>query len=226
VIKALIFDFDGLILDTEGPCYQSWLELYNSYGHRLPFDLWVGIIGTSGDTFDQKVELERRLGRKLNWEQIEPKRLSRELELIEVQSILPGVERYLEDARRLGLNVGLASSSSCKWVEGHLINRGLIGYFDCIRASDDVGQVKPAPDLYLAVLGALGLRAGEAIVLEDSPHGVHAAKRAGLFTVAVPNAITRRLDLEGADLRLESLTDLPLEELLVIAGRGDSSQSS
>jgi beta-phosphoglucomutase-like phosphatase (HAD superfamily) len=114
----------------------------------------------------------------------------------------------------LGLKVGLASSSSCSWVNGHLERLGLRNYFDILRASDDVQCTKPDPDLYLAALGALGVRVDQAFAIEDSPNGALAAKRAGLFCVAVPNELTRRLSLDHADLRLESLTDMPFERLV------------
>jgi HAD superfamily hydrolase (TIGR01509 family) len=146
--------------------------------------------------------------------------LQRETSLILEQPVLPGVLDYLEGARRLGLRVGLASSSSCEWVLGHLSRLGLLNYFHEIRASEDVKRTKPDPALYLQVLHGLGVPAEQGVALEDSPNGILAAKRAGLFCVAVPNALTRRLPLDHADLRLESLADLPLESLLVeVEGR-------
>jgi HAD superfamily hydrolase (TIGR01509 family) len=214
MIHALIFDFDGLILDTEQPVYQSWSELYESYGFPLPFSTWAAIIGTSYGTFDPRRELERLLGKRLDWESTDPKRRAREFELIEKQPVLPGVEAYLKDAKRLGLKTGLASSSSCKWVTGHLTRRGLVGYFDVIRARDDVQRTKPDPELYCTVLAELGVRGEEAIALEDSPNGIRAAKRAGMWCVAVPNPLTRQLGLEEADLRLDSLAEVGLEELI------------
>ena len=89
-------------------------------------------------------------------------------------------------------------------------------HFDAIKTSADVERVKPDPALYLAALDALGLDATEAIALEDSPNGIAAAKAAGLFCVAIPNAMTHDLDVSAADLRLASLADLPLAELLHI----------
>jgi len=214
MIRALIFDFDGLILDTESAVYRSWQELYQAYGGHLDFSFWANIVGTvsnEGDYFDA---LEAQIGRPLERQSLGLKRYQRELELIASQPLQPGVEKYLQDARRLGLKIGLASSSTCAWVMGHLTQRGLIHYFDCLRARDDVHRVKPDPELYLSVLAGLGVQAEEAIALEDSPIGVTAAKAAGLFCVAVPNELTRRLSLEHADLRLNSLADLSLEALL------------
>jgi HAD superfamily hydrolase (TIGR01509 family) len=124
------------------------------------------------------------------------------------------VLQYIADAKRLGLKLAVASSSDRAWVERHLERLGLLKEFDCIKCAEDVEQVKPNPDLYLAVLDELGLRALEAIALEDSPKGITSAKAAGVFCVAVPNALTRQLATDHADLRLDSLAEVPLEALI------------
>jgi HAD superfamily hydrolase (TIGR01509 family) len=214
MIRALVFDFDGLILETEEPIFRSWQELFAEYGFALPFEQWATIIGTAQGAFDPYRELERLTGQGIDWDKIEPVRRSRELALIDLQPVLAGVEQYLQDARRLGLKVGLASSSTCQWVEGHLKQRGLLAYFDALRASDDVHNTKPDPELYLAVLAELGVPAAHAVALEDSPNGIRAAKAAGMRCVAVPNVLTRRLSLQEADLRMESLAEMSLEKLL------------
>lgn len=214
MIRALVFDFDGLILETEGPVYRSWLELYQSYGFPLPFSTWATLIGTSHGPFDPYLELERLVGRELDWEVLTPSRRAREFELIETQPVLPGVKQCLRDARRLGLKVGLASSSSCGWVSGHLKRLGLLGYFDILRARDDVQHTKPDPELYLSVLAEMGISGREAIALEDSPNGIRAAKDAGMFCVAVPNPLTSQLSMEEADLCVSSLAEMSLEEMI------------
>jgi HAD superfamily hydrolase (TIGR01509 family) len=214
VIRALIFDFDGLILETEHPSYKSWEEVYQSFGLTLPFSTWATIIGTTQGEFDPLLELQRQVKGNVDWEAVESARQASERALLETQSVLPGVEQYLQDARRLGLYLGLASSSSSDWVVGHLTRLGLVGYFDCICASDDVQHTKPDPELYQAVLLRLNVSAGEAIALEDSPIGIQAAKQAGLFCVVVPNPLTSQLSLSLADLRLDSLAEMPLEQLL------------
>ena len=214
MIRALIFDFDGLILETEEPIFLTWQELYASFGFTLRFEQWASIIGTTRGGFDPPAELERLTGRHLDWEVLEARRQQRELALIARQPILPGVEQALQDARRLGLKIGLASSSSCRWVDGHLRQRGLRGFFDVVRAADDVRLTKPDPELYLAVLSELGVLAEQAVAFEDSPNGIRAAKAAGMRCVAVPNRLTGQLSLAEADLRLDSLADLPLEALL------------
>jgi HAD superfamily hydrolase (TIGR01509 family) len=217
MIKALIFDFDGLILETETPIFISWNELYQSYGCQLPLDSWVTLIGGSDHPFDPYAELERQIGHPLDKAAIEPVRRKREMALVDAQKMLPGVMQYLNEAKQLGLKIGLASSSSHWWVNGHLNRLGIVHYFDCVRTRDDVTQVKPFPDLYQNVLEAIDVRANEGIALEDSPNGIQAAKDAGLFCVAVPNQMTHRLHLERADLTLNSLLDLPLSEVITRA---------
>jgi HAD superfamily hydrolase (TIGR01509 family) len=112
------------------------------------------------------------------------------------------------------MRLAVASSSPRSWVGGHLERLGIIDHFDHLRCADDVRQVKPDPELYLAALAALGVAAHEAIALEDSPNGVLAAKRAGLFCVAVPNSLTRQMPLDHADRLVDSLADLPLQDLV------------
>jgi HAD superfamily hydrolase (TIGR01509 family) len=221
MIRAIIFDFDGLILDTEVPEFQTWQEIYQTYGCELPLEVWAMAIGTSADVFDPYAHLEGLLGRLVEREEIRLKRRQRYTELLNAQSILPGVQAYIADAKRLGLRLGVASSSSRDWVVGHLTQLGLSPYFDCVKCADDVQRVKPDPALYQSVLDTLALPAERAIALEDSPNGIAAAKRAGLLCVAVPNSLTRQLSLAHADLQLDSLADLPLERLLAaLQGRG------
>jgi len=214
VIRGLIFDFDGLILDTELPIFRAWEEICLEHGCPLPLEVWASCIGTSRE-FDVLGYLEARLGRKVDRGALLERHRRREIELISQESLRPGVKDYLIRAERLGLKLGLASSSSREWVIGHLGRLGLGGEFDSIKCADDVDRAKPEPDLYRAVLEELGLLPGEAIALEDSPNGIFAARRAGLFCVAVPNPLTKRLSLDGADMRLESLETLPLERLLL-----------
>ena len=216
MIRAIVFDFDGLILDTELPELQSWQEIYQAHGCTLPFAMWAMGIGTAG-AFDPYAYLEEQLGRTVDRETVRAQQRQRCDALIATQAVLPGVRDYLAEAGRLGLHLGVASSSSRAWVSGHLTRLELSQHFLCIKCRDDVSRPKPDPALYQAALEALAVQPQEAIALEDSPNGILAAKRAGLFCVAVPNPLTRQLSLAQADLQVSSLADLPLPKLLAAA---------
>src|SRR5487761_147081 len=213
MIRAIVFDFDGLILDTEEPVYRSWLEVYEAHGEQLPFERWVQIVGSTTAGFHPQHHLEERLGRSLPKEVLD-RRIGRRTEMILAPEGMPGVLRHIEEAKGMGFKLGVASSSTREWVKGHLARLGILESFDCMRCRDDVANAKPEPDLYLAVLECLGVRASEAIAIEDSPNGVLAAKRARMRCVAIPNSITERLDLSQADVLLDSLADVTLPELL------------
>ena len=215
MIRGLVFDFDGLILDTELPDFESWQEMFVEHGASLPLAAWTPLIGTASG-FDLYDYLEQQAGRTIDRADVQERRRQRYHERVIAQVILPGVEACIREAKTRGLQVGLASASSPDWVLGHLARLGLHVHFDTVKTSADVARVKPDPALYRAALDALGLDAAEAIALEDSPNGIAAAKAAGLFCVAIPNAMTRDLDLSAADLRLTSLADLPLAQLLHI----------
>ncbi|HEX2890261.1 HAD family hydrolase [Vineibacter terrae] len=213
-ISALIFDFDGTILDTETPEFESWSEVFTAHGTTLSLDWWSGCIGTAGLAFDPYAHLERSIGRTVDREAIRAGRRPRHLALIECQQPRPGVLQWITAARAAGLSLGVASTSSRDWVHDHLDRLALRTSFSHTACGDEVDRVKPAPDLYQLALQRLQKGPDQAIAIEDSPNGIAAAKAAGLFCIAVPNPLTEPLDLSAADLRLTSLAELPLAEVL------------
>jgi HAD superfamily hydrolase (TIGR01509 family) len=214
MIEALIFDFDGLIIDTETPDYLSWKAVYEAYGCELPLLIWQDNIG-SVNFFNPYIYLEELVGRPLDRTVVHAQRKQLDRELLAQQTILPGVENYLAEARQMGLKIGLASSSPHDWVDGYLEQLGLTRWFDVVRCRDDVEErSKPDPAVYLAALAALEIDALSALALEDSPHGALAATRAGLRCVIIPNQMTRALPFGPVDHRLDSLADMPLAQLL------------
>jgi HAD superfamily hydrolase (TIGR01509 family) len=216
-IKALIFDFDGLILDTETPEYQVWQTIYRENGFELPHEEWGKTIGGYGlSNFDAAEHLARLTQGRPDSVSLRERHRSESAALTLAQPILPGVMDYLNAARRLGLKLAIASSSRHDWVERHAGRLGILACFDKVICADDVapGRTKPNPDLFLLALKQLEVRKDEAIVFEDSPNGVKAAQAAGIFVVAVPNPITSLLAIENANLTLTSLSDLSLAGLL------------
>ena len=216
-IRAFLFDFDGLILDTEIPSRAGWQMLYREHGHELPVDLWATLVGTTHAPWSPMEHLEELVGRPLEREELNDRRYAHELALIEVEELRPGIAEYFAAARRLGLKRAIVSSAPRYWIDMHLHRLEEAAGWDAICTADRVPErAKPAPDLYLDALGILRVGAEEAVAFEDSPNGVRAAKAAGIYCVAVPNEVTRDLGLEnaGADLVLDSLADLPPDELL------------
>ncbi|MDK1081148.1 MAG: HAD-IA family hydrolase [Anaerolineae bacterium] len=221
-IKALIFDFDGLILDTETPEFQVWQTIYNQYGHQLMAEKWGQIVGGWGASkFDAAEHLAEIAGDVINLDELRARYRSESDALILIQPILPGVVDYLDQARQLGIQLAIASSSPHSWVDPHLTRLGLADRFDIIICADDVppGRTKPNPDLFLKALEELGVGTGQAIVLEDSPNGVRAAHAAGIFVVLVPNPLTAKLKTDDSNVTLDSLADMPLQELLLITSK-------
>jgi HAD superfamily hydrolase (TIGR01509 family) len=217
-IRGLIFDFDGLIVDTEGPIFNAWQRIYREHGQELPLDRWLTIVGTASGPFDPLLDLRQRTGEPLEREELDALEKLYYKEATAMQQLLPGVEKYLAEARRSGLKVGIASSSGRSWVMEHLERFGLDGAFDAVVCREDVTHTKPDPELYRTVLERLGLQPADAIALEDSTNGIRAAKAAGLYCVAVPNPLTANLDFRQADLRLSSLDAMSLGELIAQAG--------
>jgi HAD superfamily hydrolase (TIGR01509 family) len=216
MIKALIFDFDGLILETEMPQFQAWQEVYSHYGITLTLTTWLPLLGTgrSSQPFHPHDHLEAQLGQALDREEIRIRQKQRYAELLETQVLLPGVEALVAEAKQRRLQLAVASSSSRQWVTGHLARYGLEAHFDYIACGDEVPRTKPFPDVYCAALKKLGISGHQAIAFEDSLNGVQAAKRAGIYCVAVPNPLMQHLVYDLADLQFASLADISLEDLL------------
>jgi HAD superfamily hydrolase (TIGR01509 family) len=211
-LKALIFDYDGLIIDSESPEFESWQRVYAQHGQELEVKAWVHFIGGTA-VMDPKQDLERRVGRTLDWKPIQERRLKHHHELMAGRGLLPGVEDLMRSAREKGWKVGVASSSSSSWVEGGLERLGLLRHVQTVRTRDRVQNLKPHPEPYLAALADLGAEAAGSFAFEDSQIGVASAKAAGLMVVAVPNELTRLHDLSAADMILESLERFSLPEL-------------
>ncbi len=210
MIRALVFDFDGLILDTETALIDAFEVVHRNAGKAFSRQLAYEAVGRSSIHFDEWAAFGAGANRA---------ELDRELQQVQQTitaklAILPGVLDYLSHARHMKLKVGLASNSGHAHVEGHLARLGLTSSFDYLRCIEDVPTGKPAPDLYRAVIEKFGIAGNEAIAFEDSEHGALAAKRAGLWCIAVPGPSSINHDLAHADLILNSLADRPLQELL------------
>ncbi|MEO7932418.1 MAG: HAD-IA family hydrolase [Chthoniobacterales bacterium] len=208
-MKALIFDYDGLVVDSEYPEYLSWKEVYAGYNVELTEQVWTSAVG-SVNAFDPKSTLERSTGLAFDWVEINLERRRKLTERQLRQTILPGVRELMERGRAEGWRIGVASNSTFIWVDEGLKRLGLRDYVEALRTVDQVTSPKPHPEVYLRVLADLGATAGESLAFEDSQPGITAAKAAGLTVIAVPSALTRHQDLSLADRQVGSLAEFEL----------------
>ncbi|WP_418888882.1 HAD-IA family hydrolase [Paenibacillus apiarius] len=212
MIQALVFDFDGLIIDTETPWYYAFQQVYQRYGFELPLSVYAQCIGTTFHDFNPYANLAEQAG--VDVEVITRECKTAHAALMERIELRAGVRDYLKEAKRLNLKVGIASSSEYAWIEPLLKKHDIYHYFDTVQTADVVAKVKPDPELYVKALAALEVEGKQAISFEDSLNGFTAAKAAGLNCVVVPNEVTRHLPFTEHDLMLTSMSDMPLAEVI------------
>jgi len=205
--SAVLFDFDGVLVDTEWAIYEAWHRTFLAHGHPLPLETYTQCIGSDFDTWSPKVHLEELTGRSFDWHQLDEARQVEIRRDLESAGPMPGVVALLNELRSTGTPMAVVSSSSHDWVDGWLRKLGIAGYFSTVVCRGDAERIKPAPDLWLEALRRLGTPAEEALAIEDSLNGVKSAKAAGLTVWAVPNRTTACLDLSIADRICESLEE-------------------
>jgi HAD superfamily hydrolase (TIGR01509 family) len=213
-MKALIFDLDGTIFDSESAIFRAWQTVYAEQGATLALETWLPLIGTNEVEFNPLAHIESLVGHPVDHDRVLGRARTLEREYVDATDALPGVRELIAQTQAAGLGLAVASSSGRSWVEGHLRRLGLLDSFSVLRTRDDVERTKPDPALFLRAAEGLGVKPGEAIVLEDSLNGIKAAQAAGMFVVVIPNPLTQHLDLRGADLMLRSLAETTLETLL------------
>ncbi|WP_165822607.1 HAD family hydrolase [Paenibacillus montanisoli] len=213
-IRAIIFDFDGTLVDTESCAYDAFSRVYEEHGQQLALERWALCVGTVGGAYDPYEDLQRLTGRALDRAALKERFDALHEETLRGAALRPGTLAVLEEAKRLGLRIGLASSSDRVWIDRHLREQGIASYFEVICTRDDVERAKPDPALYLLAIEALGVRTSEAVAVEDSLNGLKAAKAAGLRAIALPNPVTAHMDLSGAEAMIESFEGQSLAELL------------
>lgn len=219
-LQGILFDFDGLILDTETPIFQAWKRKFKEYGQELLLEEWAQILGKSNQELGPVEGLLKEITDPDAKKRVLAEVAQEERALVLEQNPLPGAVELIIRAQREGLKLGIVSSSDQDWVHGHLDRLNLLDYFDHTSCADEVEEAKPDPALYLLGLEKMEVDPGRVVVLEDSPNGVLAAKRAGLYCIAVPNQLTSRLpfyeDGGRPDKVLNTLDDFPWDELMRI----------
>lgn len=215
-IRAVILDFDGLMISSKVAEYESWRRVFKAFNCHLTIRKWIKIIDNPMGEFDPASILvkECKYGDKVDVHNVRSIKTHLYEALRTELRPLPGVLNLVKECSNMGFLIGLASNGTHSQVEGHLTRLKLVSFFEVIKCRDDVENKKPAPDLYLATLKDLNIAPREAIVFEDSPTGIAAAKAAGLFCIGVPNKITKYLNLKEADNICKSLKYFLLRDFL------------
>lgn len=218
-LQAVVFDFDGLIIDSEWLIFETARAAFAAHGHELTLEAWAGKVGTNDSADDRWWDvLCAACGvegfAKADFDaayRAQPREGRDEL------PALPGVVELVDELHREGVPAGVASSSSRAWLHRHLGRLGLLDRFGAVIGADAVGGVgKPAPDVYLKACADLGADPAASVAIEDSAHGVRAAKAAGMVAVAVPSELTRLNDFSHADLVAGSVEDLDVDLLCAL----------
>jgi HAD superfamily hydrolase (TIGR01509 family) len=221
VINALLFDFDGVIVDTEVPTFQSWRDIYAEHGVDLALDDWLPAVGSGSSTsgaFDAVAHLERLTGTTLDREAVIARRSRRKAELYARAPLLPGVRERLAEARERGLPTAIVTRNREDRVRAQCGVVGLDHEWQAIVCANEE-PTRDKAELYRHALAVLGVPAGQALAFEDSPSGVRAARRARVLCAAVPNEITRGAAFDEAHVVLSSLAELSLAEILRLVVR-------
>jgi HAD superfamily hydrolase (TIGR01509 family) len=213
-VQAVVFDFDGLLMDTETTMVESWQAEWAHHGLELDLvDFWPG---HGGDITDTRYELlAAAVGPGFDRAASHARRTAHRDRMHSELDFRPGIREWISAARSLGLQVAIASSSQRRWVVGHLERVNALELFDLIVTGDEVSTHKPDPAIYELALQRLAVPGSQAIAVEDTAHGVAAAQAAGMYAVAIPNPYVTEAAVAGADLVLGSADDLLLSELLL-----------
>jgi HAD superfamily hydrolase (TIGR01509 family) len=212
-IEALVFDFDGLLMDTETASLVAWQLLWRWHG--LELDVATFFAPHGGDmTAERYAALAAAVGQDYDQVASHAQRMVYRAELHAALELSEGIGPWLDEARDLGLRLAVASSSPRDWIEEHLSRTGYRDRFELFACGDEVAEVKPAPDVYLLALSRLGVPADRAIAFEDTVHGVAAARAAGLRCVAIPHPNADPALFTEADAVLTSARDRPLATIL------------
>lgn len=214
-VRAVFFDFDGLILDTETPEVETWREVFREHGTEFPDTYWINALGRGADQITQTPAglLAEKLGKNLDEEAVHHAARARVLAKIDASKPRPGILRLLEELRGDQIPLAVVSSSKHAWVDGYLAKLQLAHYFQFTVCADDVPRAKPFPDLYVAAMAKMGVKPEESLALEDSPNGSHAAIAAGMTVFAIPNPVTSLLDISHAQWLINDLSQVTLPQI-------------
>jgi HAD superfamily hydrolase (TIGR01509 family) len=217
---AVIFDFDGVLIDSETPEYESHRRIFARCGVELTTDEWCDQIGMWAEGHDERWFREL-CARSPDAPAHDAYHAEKRRIFDEVVPAAPmrGIAELLASLAGAGVPAAIASSSPASWVERGAASLGIRAFFSAVVAGDAVARRKPAPDIYLEAARRLGVDPAQSIAIEDSGPGIAAARAAGMKTIAIPHWLTERHDLSGADLRVAHAGELTLARLEALLRR-------
>lgn len=207
---AVLFDFDGILVDTEWAIYQAWRRTFERHGHDLPLEVYTRCIGSDFATWSPKTHLEDLTGNAFDWHALDAHRQEEIVGELHGQGPMPGVVEWLEKLQGSAVPLAVVSSSSHHWVDGWLERLDLARFFTTTLCRGDAARIKPAPDLFLEASRRLEAPPSDCLVIEDSGNGLEAAKAAGMTAWIIPNRVTSCLDFRKADRIFTSMSGCPL----------------
>lgn len=210
MIKAVIFDVDGTLLDTERIYMKAWKEAAAEAGYVMPDSVLQKTRAVNAK--DAARIFEEEIGNGFSYQAVRPIRVRIAEEIIKRESpiLKPGVLELLAFLKGKGIRLSVASSTNQQGTREHLAESRILDRFEVVVGGDMVTNGKPHPDIFLKAAEALGTAPQECIVVEDSPTGIRAAYAAGMKAVLVPDqaAITQEI-IDMADVVLNSLLEMP-----------------
>ena len=214
---AVIFDFDGVILDSETPEYESHRRIYERCGASLTVEEWCDCIGIYAEGHEERwfTRLCELVDQAPTPEQYEAERRRHFIELVPREP-RRGIRELLEALSAANVPTAIASSAPARWVVPAAERIGMTPLFRTIVSGSDVARGKPAPDVYLEAARRLGVDPALSVAIEDSGPGLASARAAGLKTVAIPHWLTERHELSGADLRVAHAGELTVARLTTL----------
>ncbi len=206
--RGIIFDFDGVLVDTEWAIFQSWRRLYAREGQEISIATYAPCLGAGYSHWDPAAHLESLTGKRYDWDVETPARQAEIERDLGQMGLMPGALELLDWCAGQGIGLAVASSSSRRWVQGWLTRLGIFDRFAGTYCRTDGYPVKPDPALFLAARACLGHAAADCLIIEDSENGTISAQNAGIPCVAIPNRMTAASDFSRATYHEESLSAL------------------
>ena len=206
--RGIIFDFDGVLVDTEWAIYQSWVHLYAREGQEISIATYSPCLGAGYSHWDPAAHLEKLTGKTYDWEKETPARQAMLEADLERMGLMDGAAELLDWCAEQGIPVTVASSSSRRWVQGWLEKLSIYSRFAGVFTRTDGYAVKPNPALFEAAQQCMELRKDDCLIIEDSENGTIAAQNAAIPCVAIPNRMTENSDFSRAAYRCASLREL------------------